>query len=81
LLLRGEEEAGRCLVVGAGIGDLQKKRREEGSGVHAPRQCAGEVAVTEHKLTVANGNRTIRGRSHRNGVTSDEAENAPRLRV
>jgi len=33
------------------------------------------------KVTVANGNHTIPGRSHRVGVTSDEAENAPGLRV
>ena len=33
------------------------------------------------KVTVANGNHAIRERSHRIGVTSDEAENAPRLRV
>ena len=35
----------------------------------------------ESQITVANGNHTIPGRSHRIGVTSDEAENAPRLRV
>jgi hypothetical protein len=39
------------------------------------------LAVTNHQFTVANGNHTIPGRSHRIGVTSDEAENAPRLTV
>src|SRR2546425_10121122 len=32
-------------------------------------------------IRVANGNHAIPGRSHQVGVTSDEAENAPRLRV
>ena len=40
--------------------------------------CGG---VGREKITVANGNHTIPGRSHRTGVTSDGAENAPRLRV
>ena len=40
--------------------------------------CGG---VGGEKITVANGNHTMPGRSYRVGVTSDEAENAPRLRV
>src|SRR5439155_14911382 len=40
--------------------------------------CGG---VGREKITVANGNHTIPGRSPRIGVTSDGAENAPRLRV
>ena len=40
--------------------------------------CGG---VGRDKITVANGNRALPGRSHRVGVTTDGAENAPRLRV
>src|SRR4051794_3438067 len=40
--------------------------------------CGG---VGRDKSTVANGNHAIPERSARIGVTSDEAENAPRLRV
>jgi hypothetical protein len=40
--------------------------------------CGG---VGREKITVANGNHALSGRSHRDGVTSDGAENAPRLRV
>src|SRR5262249_20922605 len=40
--------------------------------------CRG---VGREKITVANGNHTLPGRGHRDGVTSDGAENAPRLRV
>src|SRR5262249_48952970 len=35
----------------------------------------------ESQITVANGNHTMPGRSHRIAVTNDEAENAPRLTV
>src|SRR5204862_5752214 len=40
--------------------------------------CGG---VGREKNTVANGNHALPGRSRRVGVTSDGAENAPRLRV
>src|SRR3954464_13512988 len=40
--------------------------------------CGG---VGRDQITVANGNHTLPGRSHREGGTSDGAENAPRLRV
>jgi len=49
--------------------------------------CLGLKAVCggggrdESQVSVANGNHTSPGRSHRIGVTSDEAENAPRLKV
>ena len=36
--------------------------------------------MTDHQLTVAKGNYAS-GKGHRVGVTSDEAENAPQLRV
>ena len=63
------------LVVGAVMGEPREKREEKGK-----RQCAGEVAVTNHKSLLQTGT-TNPGRSPRVGVTSDEAENAPRLRV
>src|SRR4051794_18193414 len=58
----------------------RKEGRAEG-GFAAPWRRAGEAAVTSHRLTVASGNHAVRGRIHPAGVTSDEAENAPRLRV
>src|SRR5262249_15649719 len=57
-----------------------KKRREEEIGV-CPEAVYGGAGSDQSPITVANGNHTIRRRSHRIGVTSDEAENAPRLRV
>jgi hypothetical protein len=45
-----------------------------------PRPRAGEPAVTNHKSMLQAGT-TDPGRSPRIGVTSDEAEDAPRLRV
>jgi hypothetical protein len=45
-----------------------------------PRPCAGEAAVTFHKSMLRAGT-TDPGRTHRIGVTSDGAENPPRLRV
>ena len=47
-------------------------------GVSARRQCAGESAVMQSLLQTGTTNP---GRSPGIGVTSDEAENAPRLRV
>ena len=49
-------------------------------GGHAARPCAGEAAVTDHKSVLQTGT-TDPARSHSVGVTSDEAENPPRLRV
>jgi hypothetical protein len=46
-----------------------------------PRPCAGEVAVTNHKSVLQTGTTRSREVSARIGVTSDEAENPPRLRV
>src|SRR5262245_25722804 len=46
-----------------------------------PRRCAGEPAVTDHKSVLQTGTTRSREVSARVGVTSDEAENAPRLRV
>src|SRR5262245_32336459 len=45
------------------------------------RPCAGEAAVTNHKSVLQTGTTRSREVSARIGVTSDEAENAPRLRV
>ena len=44
------------------------------------RQCAGEAAVTNHESLLQTGT-TDPGTSHQVGVTNDEAENPPRLRV
>ena len=46
-----------------------------------PRPCAGEAAVTNHKSVLQTGTTRSREASARIGVTSDEAENPPRLRV
>src|SRR5215470_19691838 len=46
-----------------------------------PEAVCGGGGSDKSPITVANGNHTIPGRSPRAGVTSDEAENAPRLRV
>jgi hypothetical protein len=50
-------------------------------GVHAPWQCAGEVAVTDHQSLLQTGTTRSREEVTGSGVTSDEAESAPRLRV
>src|SRR5262249_27020643 len=57
------------------------KRRGEGIGGHAPRRCAGEAAVTNHQSLWQTGTTRSREGVPWIGVTSDEAENAPRLRV
>src|SRR5262249_43078854 len=45
------------------------------------RPCAGEAAVINHKSVLQTGTTQSREVSARIGVTSDEAENPPRLRV
>jgi len=45
-----------------------------------PRQCAGEAAVINHKSLLQTGTTRSRQGSP-GGVTNDEAENTPRLRV
>ena len=45
------------------------------------RRCAGEPAVTYHQSVLRTGTTRSREASARVGVTSDGAENAPRLRV
>src|SRR5437764_1459053 len=61
--------------------------QEDGDGLNAiymggalPHQ-GGSGGGGREKVTVANGNHALSGQSHRDGVTSDGAENAPRLRV
>jgi hypothetical protein len=49
--------------------------------VHAPRRRAGEVAGINHQSLLQTGTARSREVSARVGVTNDEAENAPRLRV
>ena len=56
----------------------EKEERREDRRACPEAVCGG---VGRDKITVANGNHTIPGRSPRVGVTSDGAENAPRLRV
>ena len=63
------------LAAGAVMGEPREKGEEEGE-----RRCAGEVAVTNHKSLLQTGTTNL-GRRPGIGVTSDEAENAPRLRV
>src|SRR5262249_37011663 len=46
-----------------------------------PRRCVGEPAVTDHKSVSQAGTTRSRVVAAQVGVTSDEAENAPRLRV
>src|SRR5437879_8620378 len=55
--------------------------REKGEERGMPEAVCGGGGSDKSQITVANGNHAIPGRSHRIGVTSDEAENAPRLRV
>jgi hypothetical protein len=60
------------------MGEPPKEERKGDRRAYLETVCGG---VGRDKITVANGNHAIPGRSHRVGVTSDEAENAPRLRV
>src|SRR5262249_45329899 len=46
-----------------------------------PRPCAGEPAVTNHQSVLQTGTTRSREVAAPVGVTSEEAENAPRLRV
>src|SRR5436309_14287938 len=55
--------------------------KEERRGDRRPCPEAVCGGVGREKITVANGNHALPGRGHRVGVTSDGAENAPRLRV
>jgi hypothetical protein len=61
----------------------EKKGKERGGlGETAPSKAVcGGGGSDQSRITVANGNHAIPGRSHRVGVTSDEAEDAPQLRV
>jgi hypothetical protein len=58
--------------------DSAEEERRRDRRAYAEAVCGG---VGRDKITVANGNHTLPGRSHRDGVTSDGADNAPRLRV
>jgi hypothetical protein len=66
--------------VGAIIGNLENEERRGDRRACPEAACEGGGSDNS-QITVANGNHTIPGRSHRIGVTSDEAEIAPRLRV
>ena len=64
------------------VGAVRRGLREKGQGRGSADMPRGGVRGSRQgKSTVANGNHALPGRSHRDGVTSDEAENAPRLRV
>src|SRR5262245_24520939 len=56
LLAAGRRGVG-CLASGrrCSHGRAPQKRTAEGIGGHAPRQCAGEVAVTRHKSLLQTG--------------------------
>lgn len=58
-------------------------RADPGGGPGEARRASegGSPTRQRGKIPVANGNHALPGRSHRVGVTSDGAENAPRLRV
>src|SRR5262249_28091662 len=43
-----------------------------------PEALCSRSGSDQSQISVANGNQTIPGRSHRIGVTNDETENAPR---
>ena len=70
---------GRKLLNQAGIG-CGGETEERGSAA-PPKAVCGGGGSDKSQITVANGNHAMPGRSDRVGVTSDEAENAPRLRV
>jgi hypothetical protein len=62
----------------------REKGEEErgGLGEAAPSKAVcGGGGSDQSRITVASGNHAIPGRIHRAGVTSDEAEDAPQLRV
>jgi hypothetical protein len=58
-----------------------EKKERRGDRRACPEGVCGGSGSDRSPITVANGNHTIPGASHRIGVTSDEAENAPRLKV
>src|SRR5262245_31625234 len=51
-----------------------------GSVGHAPRPCGGGAGVSNHDSRLQTGT-TRSGKESRDGVSSDGAENTPRLRV
>src|SRR6187399_1982355 len=77
-LLGGGRRRGGWLALGrrCSHGRTPRTRKGKGIGGQGPRQCVGEVAVTNHKSLLQTGT-TDRGRSPWIGVTSDEAETLP----
>src|SRR5262245_23804366 len=59
----------------------QKREDRRGDRRPCPEAVCGGGGSDKSQITVAHGNHTSAGRSRRIGVTSDGAENAPRLRV
>jgi hypothetical protein len=64
-----------------GVSSWKNSAKEERKVDRQPCPKAVCGGVGRDKNTVANGNHTRPGRSHEVGVTTDEAENAPQLRV
>src|SRR5215813_14087713 len=60
------------------MADLRERGEERGA---AGRRRGRMRGSRQGQVSVTNGNHALPGQSHRVGVTSDEAENAPRLRV
>jgi len=58
-----------------------RELREKGEERGMTEAVCGGGGSDKSPITVANGIHAIPGRNLRVGVTSDEAENAPRLRV
>jgi hypothetical protein len=60
----------------------EKGKGRGGLGEAAPGEAVcGGGGSDQSRITVANGNHATPGRIRRVGVTSDEAEDAPQLRV
>src|ERR1700736_5767008 len=80
-LLAAGRRGGSCLASGRRCSHGRTPQKQERRRERQPCPEAMCGGVGKDKITVANGNHALPGRSHRVGVTSDGAENAPRLRV
>src|SRR5262245_11455613 len=60
------------------MAELRARGKERGAAGRRQGRVRGS---RQGQVSVTNGNHALPGPSHRVGVTSDEAENAPRLRV
>jgi hypothetical protein len=80
-LLAAGSRGGSCLASGRRCSHARTPQKQERRRERQPCPEAMCGGVGRGTITVANGNHALPGRSHRVGVTSDGAENAPRLRV